>query len=161
MKKNLFYLFALICSMTLFTACSDDDETTPVVPTATDLVGTYTGSLSLALGEGTEPTEAGTAVPIEVIATDEKTVTISLTNFDLGGSGTMLDIVVENCAIVFDANNVATINGSKNLELSLFPGMQLPTTVTGTCDGTNLNLKIDVQDAPYVQTVHVTYDGTK
>lgn len=28
MKKNLFYLFALICSMSLFTACSDDDDTT-------------------------------------------------------------------------------------------------------------------------------------
>ena len=26
MKKNLFYLFALICSMSLFTACSDDEE---------------------------------------------------------------------------------------------------------------------------------------
>lgn len=26
MKKNLFYLVALICSMSLFTACSDDDE---------------------------------------------------------------------------------------------------------------------------------------
>ena len=26
MKKNLFFLFALICSMSLFTACSDDDD---------------------------------------------------------------------------------------------------------------------------------------
>ena len=26
MKKNLFYVFALICSMSLFTACSDDEE---------------------------------------------------------------------------------------------------------------------------------------
>lgn len=26
MKKNLFYLFALVCAMSLFTACSDDDE---------------------------------------------------------------------------------------------------------------------------------------
>lgn len=26
MKKNLFYLFASICSMSLFTACSDDDD---------------------------------------------------------------------------------------------------------------------------------------
>lgn len=27
MKKNLFYyLFAVICSVTLFTSCSDDDE---------------------------------------------------------------------------------------------------------------------------------------
>lgn len=28
MKKNLFYLFALICSMSFFTACSDDDDNT-------------------------------------------------------------------------------------------------------------------------------------
>lgn len=28
MKKNLLYLFALICSMSLFTACSDDEDTT-------------------------------------------------------------------------------------------------------------------------------------
>lgn len=28
MKKNLFYLFTLICSMSLFTACSDDDDET-------------------------------------------------------------------------------------------------------------------------------------
>ena len=28
MKKNLLYLFALICSVSLFTACSDDDTTT-------------------------------------------------------------------------------------------------------------------------------------
>ncbi|MEL5895281.1 DUF4925 domain-containing protein [Bacteroides sp. GD17] len=27
MKKNLFYLFALLCSVSLFTACSDDDDT--------------------------------------------------------------------------------------------------------------------------------------
>lgn len=26
MKKNLFYLFALVCAMSLFTACSDDDD---------------------------------------------------------------------------------------------------------------------------------------
>ena len=26
MKKNLFYLFALICSMSLFTSCSNDDD---------------------------------------------------------------------------------------------------------------------------------------
>ena len=25
--KNLFYLFTLLCSMSLFTSCGDDDET--------------------------------------------------------------------------------------------------------------------------------------
>lgn len=38
MRKNLFFLFALICSMSLFTACSDDDGDENVNP----YVGTYT-----------------------------------------------------------------------------------------------------------------------
>lgn len=33
MKKNLFYyLFAVICSVTLFTSCSDDDDEKMVNP---------------------------------------------------------------------------------------------------------------------------------
>lgn len=42
MKKNLFYLFALICSMSLFTACSDDDKP-EVPPTVEDIVAEYAG----------------------------------------------------------------------------------------------------------------------
>lgn len=38
MKKNWLYLFALICSVALFTACSDDDETPAPV---NQWVGTY------------------------------------------------------------------------------------------------------------------------
>ena len=54
MKKNLLYLWALICSVSLLTACSSDDdntvndETTPpeeeAVVTAPDVVGTYWGN---------------------------------------------------------------------------------------------------------------------
>ena len=36
MKKNLFYLFALICSMSVFTACKDDEE--PEVPPTIDIL---------------------------------------------------------------------------------------------------------------------------
>lgn len=56
MKKNLLYLWALICSVSLLTACSSDDdntvndETTPpeeeAVVTAPDVVGTY-GEISI------------------------------------------------------------------------------------------------------------------
>lgn len=41
MKKKLFYLFALVCSMSLFTACSDDDDDVKV---NTDLNTTYTSA---------------------------------------------------------------------------------------------------------------------
>ena len=54
MKKNLFYLFALICSMSLFTACSDDDDDKVVCPVpqteftvATGLNLTYNGGSML------------------------------------------------------------------------------------------------------------------
>ena len=46
MKKNLFYLFALICSMSLFTACSDDDDEVKY-PIDTELAGGYVGNLSV------------------------------------------------------------------------------------------------------------------
>ena len=52
MKKNLLYLWALICSVALFTACSSDDDNDisgnnppeeEAVVTAPDVVGTYWG----------------------------------------------------------------------------------------------------------------------
>ena len=50
MKKNLFYLFALICSVGLFTACSDDDETEPHA-----WVGTYGMTDYSTTGDKNEP----------------------------------------------------------------------------------------------------------
>ncbi len=45
MKKNLFYyLFAVICSVTLFTSCSDDDDDVKGL-TIDQVVGTFTGQL--------------------------------------------------------------------------------------------------------------------
>ena len=40
MKKNLFfYLFAVLCTVSLFTSCSDDDEPTVTVPGNVDVAG--------------------------------------------------------------------------------------------------------------------------
>lgn len=41
MKKNLFFLFALICSVSLFTACSDDDDNGGKDENVHSNVGTY------------------------------------------------------------------------------------------------------------------------
>lgn len=47
MKKNLFYyLFAVICSVALFTSCSDDDDAVKRL-TIDNVVGTFTGDLSV------------------------------------------------------------------------------------------------------------------
>lgn len=48
MKKNLFYLFALICSMSLFTACSDDDEAPDYSKVIeSEMAGNYKGTLTV------------------------------------------------------------------------------------------------------------------
>lgn len=53
MKKNLFYLFALICSMSLFTACSDDDDAPDYSKAIeSEIAGDYKGTLDIKL-EGT------------------------------------------------------------------------------------------------------------
>lgn len=73
MKKNLFYVFALICSMSLFTACSDDEKP-EIPPTVEDIVAEYSGDdLKLTVdGVG-----AGTDAKIELAkgeSTDKVTV---------------------------------------------------------------------------------------
>ena len=43
MKKNLLYLFILICSVSLFTSCGDDDENDD---NKANVAGTYAGNRS-------------------------------------------------------------------------------------------------------------------
>lgn len=80
----------------------------------------------------------------------------------MGGDATLPlgDIVVDCTATV--SGNTASISGQANVELAgLFPGVELPTTVTGTCNGTNLSLDIDVTEVPAFETVAVVFTGTK
>lgn len=49
MKKNLLFLFALICSMSLFTACNNDDN--PELPVEKDLAGAYKGELGISIND--------------------------------------------------------------------------------------------------------------
>ena len=44
MKKNLLYLFILICSVSLFTSCGDDDENDD---NKANVAGTYAGNLGV------------------------------------------------------------------------------------------------------------------
>ena len=54
MKKSLLYLFMLVCSVTLFTGCIDDDDTEFVQ--VTDISGDYQGRLVVSInGSAAEP----------------------------------------------------------------------------------------------------------
>lgn len=50
MKKNLFYyLFAVICSVGVFTSCSDDDDPDFSQAIEQEIAGTYKGTLDISL----------------------------------------------------------------------------------------------------------------
>lgn len=46
MKKSLLYLFMLVCSVSIFMSCSDDDDEVKY-PIDTELAGGYVGNLSV------------------------------------------------------------------------------------------------------------------
>lgn len=55
MKKNLLYLFTVLCTLSLFTACGDDDNDKKTV----DYSGSYTGeSLAVSMGDVVLPVKA-------------------------------------------------------------------------------------------------------
>lgn len=82
MKKNLFYLFALICSMSLFTACSDDDDDKVVCPVPQTEFTVATG-LNLTYNGGTM---LGKKVTFTPDASDATKATLVLAgNLDLSG----------------------------------------------------------------------------
>lgn len=50
MNKRLFYyLFAVLCTVTLFTSCSDDDgdDTPTVIPIEQEIAGDYKGTMDV------------------------------------------------------------------------------------------------------------------
>ena len=103
MKKNLFfYLFAVLCTVSLFTSCSDDDEPTVTVPGNVDVAGDYKGALNVTLKMETGDVPAGN-VPAQLVSvTDagENMVDLKISNFSFSGMQ-LGDIEVSGCQLFY------------------------------------------------------------
>lgn len=80
MKKNLFYLFTFVCSMSLFTACSDDDDDVKV---NTSLNATYTSADATNQLVLTYSGEVMLGKKVSFDTTDGKNATIVLEGADI------------------------------------------------------------------------------
>lgn len=171
MKKNLFYLFALICSMSLFTACSDDDKpggggeggVTLEEVITNDIAGNYKGDLAVTvLGVPMEPV----AQKVAVTKSGTEAVSLSINNFSFLGMS-LGDIKLENCALA-EENGAYTFTGTTSLNVTPVPGMNLTADVaaegsftTGNPTSITLNLDIKAELAGQQQDVTVVYTGTR
>ncbi len=156
MKKNLFLLFALICSMSLFTACSDDDEPdyTPVIEE--ELAGNYKGTLDVAI-DGTTIAQ-GMPQRITVTGAGTTAINLSLTNFSFSGIQ-VGDVALENCPMT---QNGTTYDFTGTTSLSI-TGLTAEVSASGNIGGGNVSITLDINAmlGTTEQAVTVTYTGTK
>lgn len=159
MKKNLFYLFALVCSLSLFTACSDDDEKKELTLSQVienNLVGTYSGKLAIAVNGTDIATDIDQNISLTKSTSAENAVKLELKNFEFMGM-TIGDIVVEPC-MVKETNGVYSFEGSQTLTLAFGA---CPVQVSGSISGSNIDIEIGVTVEALQQDVDVTFVGTK
>lgn len=156
MKKNLFYLFALICSMSLFTACSDDDEV--ILPIDTDMAGSYKGELEIAVNNTTVAPGIPQKVYISKSAAGNNQLRLELKNFSFG-SMNLGDIQVDPCAVT-EKNGTYSFAGTQTLSLAA-PLGSCPVTVSGTIKGSAISINIGVEVEALKQKVVAMFEGTK
>ena len=116
MKKNLFYLFALICSMSLFTACSDDDDPDYSKVIEEEIAGNYKGTLDIKL----DGTTIASSLPknITISKAGNSAINLLLADFtlmtmDLG------DIELKNCQLS-QKDNSYSFTGTQSLSIDQY-----------------------------------------
>lgn len=159
MKKNLFYyLFAVLCTVTLFASCSDDDDKNPsvTIPVEQEFVGTYKGALSVNVS-GIDMGSTNQNVSITKASDNSINLIIadfSFSNLSLG------DIKLENC--IMQSNGSAYVcQRDEQLTLKDPVGTCAVKTIVTIQNGTvvvDLNITVPALDN---QVVKVVYRGTK
>ena len=155
MKKNLFYyLFAVICSVTLFTACSDDDEDTTwqQIPEITN------DNVTLKLNN---TTLVGATATLDIINGENAKVT--LINAIYGHASVPVNVIMEK------KNDTSyNFSGTTDLEAARMEVSNSPLkiTVSGTVDTTG-KMTIDVATSGWAavsgvyanDSLAITFDG--
>jgi len=136
MKKNFFYyLFAVICSVALFTSCSDDDDAVKGL-TIDNVVGTFTGDLSV-LQQPIPNTS------ITVIKVDANTVKVALKDFKFGEL--VIGDITANCKATLDKEgDDFDLNGQTTLTVAALGNVELPIVIEGEVDAKELDIDINI-----------------
>lgn len=152
MKKNLFYLFALICSMSLFTACSDDDEAPDYSKVIeSEMAGNYKGTLTVTVEGTTMPSEPQ---KIKIEKAGPSAINLSLANFSFMGI-----VELKNC-VLSQNGNVYTFTGTQDLKVD---ALSCTINAKGTIanSAVKVDMDIDATVGGLKQSVKVVYEGTR
>lgn len=164
MKKSLLYLFMFVCSVSLFTSCSDDDDIDNgkgnETPLAQKIMGTYSGDLEVSLEDlkiGTSKqqiyvNEAGNNVSVELkdfsVQLEADKEPFSIENIVLS------DVVVEEIEGVVQLKEAKTTISHPSLG-------ELQITMVGTEASDKLDLNITVYSSTQKKNIKALFSGDK
>lgn len=157
MKKNLFLcLFAALCTMGTFTACSSDDESGVITPAAADVTGNYKGNLDVMVDAANLPTVENQLV--SVTKAGESTVSLSISDFSFMGIS-IGDINLNECQLSGSGDKY-TFTGTTKVNAAI---LTADVDAEGTFEGDKLTINMDIAASlgSVKQTVKVVYTGTK
>lgn len=161
MKKNLFLcLFAALCTMGTFTACSSDDESGVITPAAADVTGNYKGNLDVKITQGEMEIPGGKVENqlVSVTKAGESTVSLSISDFSFMGIS-IGDINLNECQLSGSGDKY-TFTGTTKVNAAI---LTADVDAEGTFEGDKLTINMDIAASlgSVKQTVKVVYTGTK
>lgn len=155
MKTKLLYVFSMLCMLSLFVACSDDDKVEPI---GTGFDGVYKGTLDVDL----DGTKVGENLPQKVYVTKvgENAIKMELKNFSFGAMA-LGDISVDKCNAEMQGENACKFDGEQKLTLPIVG--ECDVVMNGTIVSDKLEMVIDVKatQSGAAITVKVDFSGTK
>lgn len=155
MKTKLLYVFSMLCMLSLFVACSDDDKVEPI---GTGFDGVYKGTLDVDL----DGTKVGENLPQKVYVTKvgENAIKMELKNFSFGAMA-LGDISVDKCNAEMQGENACKFDGAQKLTLPIVG--ECDVVMNGTIVSDKLEMVIDVKatQSGAAITVKVDFSGTK
>lgn len=154
MRKKLAYLLMLICSVSMFIACSDNDE--PNIPIERELAGTYKGTLDIDMN-GTN-LAVGLPKNISIIKAGTSSINLELKDFSFG-TFNLGTIIIQDCAMDKYRDHY-TFAGKQTLTFAA-PIGECPIVVNGTIVGREVIANLDITVPTLNQTVKVVYKGLK
>lgn len=164
MKKNLFYyLFAVLCAVTLFVSCSDDDgpndggDTTKVL--MENVLGTYSGELKVSVA-GLPLDPINQKIFVQQDGADK--VKLSLRNFSIliGTAPVEVgDIEIGGIALGGDVSNVVLEETSTTMQHKDLGELDLK--VSGNVANGKASLKIDVLQVDLSLNIQVGFEGDR
>lgn len=162
MRKNLFYcLFVVLCTMSVFTSCSsNDDEPGVTTPVNVDVAGNYKGTLDVTVTQGTVDVPGGSVENqmVTVTKAGDSSVNLSITDFTFMGFQ-IGNINLNDCQLTANGDSYV-FTGNTKVTISI---LTADVKAEGVFAGNKLTVNMDITASlgGVDQHVKAVYTGTK